>query len=179
MRREDLQQRRFARAVAADDAHHLAALDLERHVLERPELLDLVAGDELAAAHHVARRCAKPFACRARSHRAAPCSARCCASWPMKIFLAEAFGANDDVAHGCALTPDRRRCARCAGNSRCRAKGRTARRQAHQKARQIELAFAAEHAPAETVDHADHRIEAVPEPPLLRAPRAEKPTGET
>ena len=35
---------------------HLAALDLEADVLQRPELLDLVALDELPAAQHVARR---------------------------------------------------------------------------------------------------------------------------
>ena len=52
---EDLQQRRFAGAVAADDAEHLAALDLEADILERPELLDRVAGDDGAAARHVGR----------------------------------------------------------------------------------------------------------------------------
>ena len=40
MRLEDLQQRALAGAVAADDAEHLAALDLEADILERPELLD-------------------------------------------------------------------------------------------------------------------------------------------
>ena len=39
--REDLQQCALAGAVAADDADHLAALDLEAHILERPELLGL------------------------------------------------------------------------------------------------------------------------------------------
>ncbi len=36
---EDFEQRRFARAVAADHADDLAGLDLERHVLERPEVV--------------------------------------------------------------------------------------------------------------------------------------------
>ena len=36
---EDLEQRRLARAVAADDAEHLALLHLERDVPERPDLL--------------------------------------------------------------------------------------------------------------------------------------------
>ena len=35
--RENLQQRALARAVAPDDAHDLAVLDLERHVLQRPD----------------------------------------------------------------------------------------------------------------------------------------------
>ena len=39
--REHLQQRRLAGAVAADDPEHLALLDLERHVAERPDLLRL------------------------------------------------------------------------------------------------------------------------------------------
>src|SRR5207248_9217083 len=35
---ENLQQRRLARAVAADDPDHVAGLDLKRNVLQRPEL---------------------------------------------------------------------------------------------------------------------------------------------
>ena len=40
---ENFQERRFAGAIAADDANAVAAQDLERHILERPELFDLVA----------------------------------------------------------------------------------------------------------------------------------------
>src|SRR4051812_4577727 len=40
--------------------------------------------------------------------------------------------------------------------------------QAKQESRQIKRALAAENAPAETVDHAHHRIEAVPEAPFIR-----------
>ena len=53
MRREDLEQRALAGAVAADDADHLAALDLEGDVLERPELLNAVALDDLPPARHI------------------------------------------------------------------------------------------------------------------------------
>ena len=35
---EDLQQRALPRAVAADDADHLATLDLEGDILQRPEV---------------------------------------------------------------------------------------------------------------------------------------------
>src|SRR6185295_2097391 len=42
--RQDLQHRGLARAVAADDAEDLAAPDLERHVLQRPELFARLAG---------------------------------------------------------------------------------------------------------------------------------------
>ena len=40
IRVEDLQERRLARAVAADDAEHLPLGHLERDVPQRPELLD-------------------------------------------------------------------------------------------------------------------------------------------
>ena len=55
MRLKIFRQRAFAGAVAADDAHHLALLDLEAHILERPELLDLVALHDLAAMDQVGR----------------------------------------------------------------------------------------------------------------------------
>src|SRR5246127_1372346 len=42
---QDLEQRAFARAVAADNSQDLALLDLETDILERPELLDLVSLD--------------------------------------------------------------------------------------------------------------------------------------
>src|SRR5262249_1484337 len=38
----------------------------------------------------------------------------------------------------------------------------------HQEARHVKLTFATEHTPTEAVDHADHRVQAVPEPPGLR-----------
>ena len=54
--REDLQQRRLARAVASDDAQHLPLGHLERDVPQRPELLDgamvLLARDPLHGVHH-------------------------------------------------------------------------------------------------------------------------------
>src|SRR5581483_8753011 len=51
--RQNLQQRRFAGPVAADDAEDLAAPDLEADVAQRPEFLDRVAGDDGAPAQHV------------------------------------------------------------------------------------------------------------------------------
>ena len=36
---QDFQQRGFSRAIAADDANHLAGLDFEGHALECPENL--------------------------------------------------------------------------------------------------------------------------------------------
>ena len=47
---EDLQQRALAGAVATNDAKNFALLDLETHVLKRPEFFDLVALNNLSAA---------------------------------------------------------------------------------------------------------------------------------
>ena len=50
---KDFEQGGFARAIAADDAEHLASLDLERHILERPEFFYGVALDDLPPACHI------------------------------------------------------------------------------------------------------------------------------
>jgi hypothetical protein len=50
---QDLEQRAFARAVAADNSQDLALLDLETDILERPEFLDLVALNGLSSANNV------------------------------------------------------------------------------------------------------------------------------
>ena len=55
MRREHLEQRALAGAVAADDAQHLALLHLEIYVLQGPEFFDRVALHDLPAAHHIHR----------------------------------------------------------------------------------------------------------------------------
>ena len=57
--RQDLQQRALARAVAADDAQHLALVQLERHVAQRPDRRHRSAAANaraLAAAQHAERR---------------------------------------------------------------------------------------------------------------------------
>ena len=46
---QDLEKRALAGAVAADDAEDFAPLDLEAHILQRPEFLDFVALDDLPA----------------------------------------------------------------------------------------------------------------------------------
>ena len=53
--RQDLEQRALAGAVAADDADDLALLDLERHVLQRPEASG-PAGRGVRAARASSRR---------------------------------------------------------------------------------------------------------------------------
>src|SRR5580700_4843427 len=52
---DDLEQRRFAGAVAADDADDFAALDLEGDVLERPKILGGRCHAVRLAAKHVAK----------------------------------------------------------------------------------------------------------------------------
>ena len=74
--RQDLQERGLAGAVAADDAEHLAALNLEAHVLQRPEFLGRRRRERWRGRAPrrppVSTNCA-PSALR---RRAAPCSAR-------------------------------------------------------------------------------------------------------
>ena len=71
--RQDLEQGRLARAVVADDADHLAALDLEIDVAQRPELLDRRRRRDGAAAEHVdglaPEQCAAPRVITSRSSR--------------------------------------------------------------------------------------------------------------
>ena len=89
--REDLQQRRFARAVAADDADHLAVLDLEADVLERPELLDLspaTMARPRSMSLGLARKLRAPRAHTSRKRRRV--RARLV---PDQVFLAEPFDA--------------------------------------------------------------------------------------
>src|SRR5262249_41171246 len=52
---EDLEQGRFPRPVPSDNAKHLALLDLEAHIPQGPEFLDLVTLDNLPAANEVDR----------------------------------------------------------------------------------------------------------------------------
>src|SRR5450631_3960629 len=50
---QDFEQGRFPGSVPPDNAEHLAALDLKAHVAQRPELLDLIALDDLPTAYEV------------------------------------------------------------------------------------------------------------------------------
>ena len=50
---QDLEERALSGAVGANDTNNLTLLDLEAHILERPELLYLVAWNGLAPAEHV------------------------------------------------------------------------------------------------------------------------------
>src|SRR5215467_979336 len=52
---ENLEQGRFAGSVPSDDAEHLAPLDLEAHVAQRPKFLYLIALHDLVAANEIRR----------------------------------------------------------------------------------------------------------------------------
>ena len=138
----------------------------------------VVAGDDRPSAQHVAaarQRCAR----RARSRRAAPRSARARPRWPITIFLAEALGADDDVARSISDQIGEGALGRAEIATPSHRKSATTTRLASE-ARQVERALAAEQAPAEAVDHADQRVEAVPEAATSAGTtELEKPTGET
>ena len=160
--RQDLEQRRLARAVVADDADHLAALDLEIDVAQRPELLDDVALDHGAAAQHVgalAQRIAK-----AARHASTNTGADLGAMADDE-FLAELLGADDDVGHVRSMSAKARSLRRkeCAPHTSMTGDDD----EADQEARPVDRAVAAQDAPAEAVDHADHGIDAVEHLPVL------------
>ena len=87
----------FAGAVAADDADDLAALDLEADVLERPELLFGIARHDGAAAQQIRRRAREPPG-PAGHHVAQRHIALALGGVADHVFLAKAFGADDDIA---------------------------------------------------------------------------------
>ena len=85
--REDFQKRCLAGAIAADDSDNFSALYLEINVLERPELLDCIAGDDRAAVKPSRAWCAKHCdVVRASTSRNATYLSGC-ASWPITYFL--------------------------------------------------------------------------------------------
>ena len=168
----------FAGAVAADDADNFAALDLEADVLERPEILLGMARHDGAAAQQIHRaRRANPRAA-AGHHVAQRHIALALRGVADHVFLAKAFGADDDIAaheratiisdhvrEGFFGTPE----VEDAEPEEEHHDGK-----AHEEARHVELALPAEQAPAEAVDHSDDRIEAVPEAPFVRNDRTRK-----
>src|SRR5262249_3611957 len=104
--REDLEERRLAGAVAADDAHHLAALDLERHVLQRPELLHLVACERRTSAQQIGGGASKAAGAPG-NHVPERRVALRFGLVADQVFLAEALGADDDVGHARAWRANR------------------------------------------------------------------------
>src|SRR5262249_4557840 len=94
--RQDLQEGRLAGAIAPDDAEHLAALNLEAHVLQRPEFLGRLAAYNGTAA----RRTDRPFPHIARCPRGNVTQGRIALALDLvanDVFLAESFGADHDI----------------------------------------------------------------------------------
>src|SRR5438477_7660161 len=97
---QNLEQCRFSRAVPPDNAEHLAALDLKAHAAQGPELLDLIALDDLPTANKI-EPLASEIARRARydvtQRRVGLALARLMAN---EVALREIFDCNGDVGHG-------------------------------------------------------------------------------
>ena len=157
MRDRILSSVRLAGAVAADDADQLAALDLEVDVAAAPRIprrsLDDAAG-RAAGPSPLRHRLRAPL-----HHGLAEHSPRARSRWPMTNFLPRLSARMTTSA---IVRPDRAKLRSVRRKVRDAHHSTTATiDQAERKARQVELALAAEHAPAEAVDDADHRVEAV------------------
>src|SRR5215470_9471031 len=101
--RQELKERTLARAVAANDAEHLATLDLKADVLERPELFDRVVGDDRAAACH-AHRLAPEIARAAGQYIAQSDIALVIGDMTDQVFLAEPLGTDHDIPSHIQIT---------------------------------------------------------------------------
>src|SRR5713226_5682063 len=85
--RQNLQQRRLARAVPPDQAEDFAFPDFQRHVLQRPKHLSLFsAKGSKRRPHEIFERMAEPALCLQAA----------------AILLAEPFAVNHDVSHAAA-----------------------------------------------------------------------------
>ena len=71
---QDLEQRTFPGAVTADDAQNLALLNLEAHIPERPEFLDLVPLHDLASANDIGRLAREVTNFAPDARRGGPCT---------------------------------------------------------------------------------------------------------
>ena len=164
---QDLEQRALAGAVPTDDANDLAALDLETDVLERPEFLDLVALNDLAAAkridclsrevprfpgNHVAQRGITFALSRTVADQGISC---------------QRFSTEMTVSDMLQIR-SAKRLFRLAELADAEPKEKAGHGEAEPKSRPIDPALAAKQAPAEPIDDADHRIEGIEEPPLTR-----------
>jgi len=95
---QDLEQRTLARAVAPDNAHGFPAPDLEAHVLDRPDLFQVVALDDRLAAQQVGRGAPEG----ARIVHQSIAQGRVAAFLRLVadgVFFAQVFGLDDDVSH--------------------------------------------------------------------------------
>ena len=93
--RQDLEQRRFARTVASDHPDHVALIDGEIDIAQRPEFFDLFAIDDRFTAHHVHGGSAKlaDVARNGVAQRAAAVGRFV----PDQVFLAQPIGRDRDV----------------------------------------------------------------------------------
>src|SRR5262245_44936180 len=101
---QDLEKCAFSGAVAANDTKNLTLLDLEAHILERPELLYLVALNDLTPAEQVDRLARKVagLACNDVAQRMVvqPLFAGSVAE---QVTLGQIFDGDDGIRHGDAI----------------------------------------------------------------------------
>ena len=94
--RQDLEQRRLAGAVAADDPHHIAPRDFEIHSLQRPELLRRDGGRRFSpgTTRQTCRQTVDPV-----GDRFAQAGRRFSGEMPKFVAFAQIFGTDDGVSH--------------------------------------------------------------------------------
>src|SRR5215831_16402048 len=101
---QDLEKCALSGAVTANDTKNLTLLDLEAHILERPELLYLIALNDLAPAEHVDRLARKvaglaPDDVAQRIVVPTPFAS----SVAEQVALRKIFNGDDGIGHGCAI----------------------------------------------------------------------------
>ena len=94
--RQDLEQRRLASAVAADDPHHIPPRDFEIDSLQRPELLRRFGGRRFSAGttSQTCRQTVDPV-----GDRFAQAGRRFSGEMPKLVAFAQIFGTDDGVSH--------------------------------------------------------------------------------
>src|SRR5262249_10306943 len=90
---------RLPGTILANDPHHLAALDLEGHILERPELLHFIANHQLAASQHVGSRMGNPARTARKRVTHSGIALAHIGLVANLIFLADVLGAYHDIVH--------------------------------------------------------------------------------
>src|SRR5260370_2901863 len=103
---QDFEEGALAGSIATNDANDFARFDLEAYVFERPELLDLVALDNLAPLEHV--NCLpRKVVSLARDDVAQRIVSPLTGSVAKQVPLRQIFYGDDCIRHGCAMRSHR------------------------------------------------------------------------
>src|SRR5262249_1484963 len=153
---QDLEKRALSGAIAANDTNNLSLLDLEAHILERPELLYLVALNDLAPAEHVERLPRKvaglaPYDVAQRRLVPPPFAS----SVAEQVALRQIFNGYDGIRHGSDQIRKTLLHRSKSTDAEPQKKGRHA--DAHGQTWRIKSALPAQDAPAEPINDSHHR----------------------